>query len=79
MTRIAKITESIDKDLAYSHTNVDRKQVFATNDGKQMMSKKANLNTHKRGTSRFANANSKNENKDSLFPVMNSYSTTSLP
>ena len=77
MTRIAKITESIDKDLAFSHTNVDRKQVFATNDGKQMMSKKANMNTHKRVTSRFANA--KNENKESLFPVMNSYSTASLP
>ena len=78
MTRIAKITESIDKDLAFSHTNVDRKQVFATNDGKQMMSKKANFdNKHKRGTSRFANA--KNDNKESLFPVMNSYSTASLP
>ena len=71
-----QITESIDKDLAFSHTNVDRKQVFATNDGKALISKKANLNKHKSVASSFAKP--KIDNKAS-FAVMNSYSTASLP
>ena len=75
-TRIAKLTESIDKDLAFSHTNLERKQVMATNDGITMLSKKANLNTQKASVSSLVK--SKVDNKTS-FAVMNSYSTASLP
>ena len=75
-TKIAKITESMHKDLAYSHTNVERKQVFATNDGITMLSKKANQSTQKSAASSVVK--SKVDNKTS-FAVMNSYSTASLP